>query len=146
MARVDLFLEKPTGKFLVNEINTLPGFTSISMYPKLWEASGLPYSPNAHSGDPNVSRCYATGVNALTGTVDTDYGLVIGLSRAPQATYSLFGASCFGTGTPKFSGVVLPSANAWDDTSITQYSAPCTAISAKSAWRSSDSGVVFGAG
>jgi D-alanine-D-alanine ligase len=44
LARVDLFLEKPTGKFLVNEINTLPGFTSISMYPKLWEASGLPYA------------------------------------------------------------------------------------------------------
>ena len=44
MARVDLFLEKPTGKFFVNEINTLPGFTSISMYPKLWEASGLSYS------------------------------------------------------------------------------------------------------
>lgn len=44
MARVDLFLERPTGKFLVNEINTLPGFTSISMYPKLWEASGLQYS------------------------------------------------------------------------------------------------------
>ena len=43
MARVDLFLERPTGKFFVNEINTLPGFTSISMYPKLWEASGLPY-------------------------------------------------------------------------------------------------------
>jgi D-alanine-D-alanine ligase len=43
MARVDLFLEKPTGKFFVNEINTLPGFTSISMYPKLWEASGLAY-------------------------------------------------------------------------------------------------------
>ena len=44
MARVDLFLERSTGTFLVNEINTLPGFTSISMYPKLWEASGLPYS------------------------------------------------------------------------------------------------------
>jgi D-alanine-D-alanine ligase len=44
MARVDLFLEKPTGKFYVNEINTLPGFTSISMYPKMWEASGIPYS------------------------------------------------------------------------------------------------------
>src|SRR5438093_3984864 len=43
MARVDLFLEKTTGKFYVNEINTLPGFTSISMYPKLWEASGIPY-------------------------------------------------------------------------------------------------------
>ncbi|HZI50901.1 MAG TPA: D-alanine--D-alanine ligase A, partial [Terriglobia bacterium] len=34
---------KPTGKFFVNEINTLPGFTSISMYPKMWEASGLSY-------------------------------------------------------------------------------------------------------
>ncbi|HTG74594.1 MAG TPA: D-alanine--D-alanine ligase family protein [Terriglobia bacterium] len=44
MARVDLFLEKPTGKFLVNEINTLPGFTSISMYPKLWEATGMAYA------------------------------------------------------------------------------------------------------
>jgi D-alanine-D-alanine ligase len=44
MARVDLFLEKPTGRFLINEINTLPGFTSISMYPKLWEASGLSYA------------------------------------------------------------------------------------------------------
>ncbi len=44
MARVDFFLEKGTGKFYLNEINTLPGFTSISMYPKLWEQSGLPYS------------------------------------------------------------------------------------------------------
>ncbi len=43
MARADLFLEKPTGKFYVNEINTLPGFTSISMYPKLWEATGISY-------------------------------------------------------------------------------------------------------
>ena len=44
MARVDLFLEKSTGKLYVNEINTLPGFTTISMYPKLWEASGIPYA------------------------------------------------------------------------------------------------------
>jgi D-alanine-D-alanine ligase len=43
LARVDLFLEKRSGKFYVNEINTLPGFTTISMYPKLWEASGIPY-------------------------------------------------------------------------------------------------------
>jgi D-alanine-D-alanine ligase len=43
LARADLFLEKSTGKFYVNEINTLPGFTTISMYPKLWEASGIPY-------------------------------------------------------------------------------------------------------
>jgi D-alanine-D-alanine ligase len=44
LGRVDLFLERGTGKFYVNEINTMPGFTSISMYPKLWEASGVPYS------------------------------------------------------------------------------------------------------
>jgi D-alanine-D-alanine ligase len=43
MARVDLFLERKTGRIYVNEINTIPGFTSISMFPKLWEASGLPY-------------------------------------------------------------------------------------------------------
>ncbi|MGE5619602.1 MAG: D-alanine--D-alanine ligase family protein [Sphingomonadaceae bacterium] len=43
MARVDLFLEKGSGKVFVNEINTIPGFTKISMYPKLWEASGLPF-------------------------------------------------------------------------------------------------------
>lgn len=42
MARVDFFLETATGKLLINEVNTIPGFTSISMYPKLWEASGLP--------------------------------------------------------------------------------------------------------
>ncbi|HKI10888.1 MAG TPA: D-alanine--D-alanine ligase family protein [Candidatus Acidoferrum sp.] len=41
MARVDFFLEKTGGKFLLNEANTIPGFTSISMYPKLWEASGI---------------------------------------------------------------------------------------------------------
>ncbi len=41
MARVDFFLEKKTGKFYVNEINTIPGFTRISMYPQLWAASGL---------------------------------------------------------------------------------------------------------
>jgi D-alanine-D-alanine ligase len=43
MARVDFFLEHGSGQFYVNEINTIPGFTSISMYPKLWEASGLAY-------------------------------------------------------------------------------------------------------
>lgn len=44
MARVDLFLNKKDGKFLVCELNTIPGFTSHSIYPKLWEASGLPVS------------------------------------------------------------------------------------------------------
>ena len=43
MARVDLFLDRATGGFFLNEVNTLPGFTPISMYPKLWEASGLPF-------------------------------------------------------------------------------------------------------
>ncbi len=43
LARVDSFLEESTGRFLLNEVNTMPGFTSISMYPKLWEAGGLPY-------------------------------------------------------------------------------------------------------
>jgi D-alanine-D-alanine ligase len=43
MARVDFFIEKDTGDIYLNEINTIPGFTSISMYPKLWEATGLPY-------------------------------------------------------------------------------------------------------
>lgn len=43
LARVDFFLEKSSGRFLLNEVNTMPGFTSISMYPKLWEATGLPY-------------------------------------------------------------------------------------------------------
>jgi D-alanine-D-alanine ligase len=44
LARVDLFVEKKTNRIYVNEINTLPGFTSISMYPKLWQATGLGYS------------------------------------------------------------------------------------------------------
>lgn len=44
MARVDLFLDKGTGSLYLNEVNTLPGFTSISMYPKMWEASGIGYS------------------------------------------------------------------------------------------------------
>ncbi len=43
MARVDFFLEKRTSRIYINEINTIPGFTSISMYPKMWEASGIPY-------------------------------------------------------------------------------------------------------
>jgi D-alanine-D-alanine ligase len=43
MARVDFFVEKKGGKIFLNEVNTIPGFTSISMYPKLWEASGIPF-------------------------------------------------------------------------------------------------------
>jgi D-alanine-D-alanine ligase len=44
MARVDFLMERDSGELYLNEINTIPGFTKISMYPKLWEASGLPYS------------------------------------------------------------------------------------------------------
>lgn len=43
MARVDFFLQEKTDKIFLNEINTIPGFTEISMYPKLWEISGLPF-------------------------------------------------------------------------------------------------------
>ena len=44
LSRVDFFLEKETGQVYINEVNTIPGFTQISMYPKLWEASGLSYA------------------------------------------------------------------------------------------------------
>lgn len=43
LARVDFLLSGETGELYVNEVNTIPGFTEISMYPKLWEASGIPY-------------------------------------------------------------------------------------------------------
>ena len=43
MARVDFLLENATGQLYINEINTIPGFTSISMYPKMWEQTGLSY-------------------------------------------------------------------------------------------------------
>jgi len=43
MARVDFLMDPKTEKIYVNEVNTIPGFTAISMYPKLWAASGLPY-------------------------------------------------------------------------------------------------------
>jgi D-alanine-D-alanine ligase len=44
LSRVDFFLERSTNRFLINEINTFPGFTIYSMYPKLWEATGISYS------------------------------------------------------------------------------------------------------
>jgi len=44
MARVDFFIDKRTGNILLNEVNTIPGFTAISMYPRMCEAGGLPYS------------------------------------------------------------------------------------------------------
>jgi len=44
LARVDFFVDKENEKVYLNEVNTMPGFTQISMYPKLWEATGIPYS------------------------------------------------------------------------------------------------------
>jgi len=68
-ARVDFFLERETGRLLVNEINTIPGFTSISMYPKLWAASGIPYAAL-------LARLVALGVerHAARARLRTDYG------------------------------------------------------------------------
>jgi len=43
MARVDFLVDKDTSKVYINEVNTIPGFTKISMYPKLWDKSGLTY-------------------------------------------------------------------------------------------------------
>ena len=43
MARADFLLDKDSGDLYLNELNTIPGFTKISMYPKLWEASGVSY-------------------------------------------------------------------------------------------------------
>jgi D-alanine-D-alanine ligase len=48
MARVDFFMERRDGRVLVNEINTIPGFTNVSMYPKMWEASGISYPQLIH--------------------------------------------------------------------------------------------------
>ena len=69
LARVDFFLEPATGRLLVNEINTLPGFTSISMYPKLWAASGVPY-PDL------LARLVELGLerHAARARLRTDYG------------------------------------------------------------------------
>jgi D-alanine-D-alanine ligase len=48
LARVDFFMERSTGKIWLNEINTMPGFTPISMYPRLWAASGVPFEKLVH--------------------------------------------------------------------------------------------------
>ena len=45
MARVDLFLDKASGEFFFNEVNTIPGFTEISQYPLLWKESGVAPAP-----------------------------------------------------------------------------------------------------
>jgi D-alanine-D-alanine ligase len=43
LARVDFFYVEATGEIFINEINTMPGFTATSMYPRLWEATGIPF-------------------------------------------------------------------------------------------------------
>ncbi len=43
LARVDFFLDKVDGRIVINEVNTMPGFTSISLYPRMWTATGVPY-------------------------------------------------------------------------------------------------------
>jgi D-alanine-D-alanine ligase len=48
LARVDFFLDRDTGRLLVNEVNTMPGFTKISLYPKMWEVTGLTYTQLIH--------------------------------------------------------------------------------------------------
>ena len=60
MARVDFFLDRRTGALFVNEVNTIPGFTAISMYPKMWEASGL-------SATDLVSRLIDLAIERRTG-------------------------------------------------------------------------------
>jgi D-alanine-D-alanine ligase len=44
LSRVDFFLHRETGEIFINEINTMPGFTAFSMYPKMWESAGLSYT------------------------------------------------------------------------------------------------------
>jgi D-alanine-D-alanine ligase len=44
MARVDFFLDRRSDQIYLNEINTIPGFTAMSVYPRLWAASGVPYT------------------------------------------------------------------------------------------------------
>ena len=59
MARVDFLMDRDTGAIFLNEVNTIPGFTTISMYPKMWEASGLSLRRAARPPDrarPRTSR------------------------------------------------------------------------------------------
>ncbi|MFM7578584.1 MAG: D-alanine--D-alanine ligase, partial [Microcystaceae cyanobacterium] len=44
LGRLDFFYQEATGKIVINEINTLPGFTAFSMYPQLWQATGIPFA------------------------------------------------------------------------------------------------------
>jgi D-alanine-D-alanine ligase len=69
MARVDFFIDRQSGTLYVNELNTIPGFTTISMFPKLWAASGVPYGElidrlidlalQRHAQQRRLQRAYA---------------------------------------------------------------------------------------
>jgi D-alanine-D-alanine ligase len=78
MARVDLFVRDE--ELWVNEINTIPGFTSISMYPKLWDASGLSYAALVERlldlaiERADAERAKASHVRELHGDVETRDG------------------------------------------------------------------------
>ena len=69
MARVDFLMETATGKLYINEINTIPGFTSISMYPKMWEAAGVPFrrapGPADRAGAGAPSRPPSHAIQAM---------------------------------------------------------------------------------
>lgn len=77
LGRVDLLLDDRSGALYLNEINTIPGFTTISMYPKLWEASGLPYpdlldrlidlAQERHAEKAELETTYDTGTAAGSG-------------------------------------------------------------------------------
>jgi D-alanine-D-alanine ligase len=71
LARVDFFLDRETGELWLNELNSLPGFTEVSMYPRLWQASGVPYPAlldrlielalERHRGRAALERTYRRG-------------------------------------------------------------------------------------
>ena len=105
MARVDFFLERGTDRVLVNEINTLPGFTAISMYPKLWEASGLPLAGparRAHPPRPRAARAPRPPADEAPGRAG-----VAPASRGPQPpkawTFSRTNCSKARGGRPRIS-------------------------------------------
>ena len=71
LARVDFFLDRESGEIWLNELNSLPGFTEVSMYPRLWQASGLPYPAlldrllelalERHGTRAQLERTFSTG-------------------------------------------------------------------------------------
>jgi D-alanine-D-alanine ligase len=79
-ARVDLFLENGSQEVLVNEINTIPGFTTISMFPKLWQAQGIPFAQLldrliAYGFDPETGRLEQRQICPLTEGDEADHCL-----------------------------------------------------------------------